>query len=92
MTKGQFILYPAIDIKDGKCVRLLFGDMKNETIYNNNPIDQAMWFIDQGATWLHIVDLDGAVEGKSVNKIVIQKLLKKIKRKKNIHLVRVIKN
>ena len=92
MTKGQFILYPAIDIKDGKCVRLLFGDMNNETIYNNNPIDQAMWFIDQGAKWLHIVDLDGAVEGKSVNKNVIQKLLKKIQNKVNIQLGGGIRN
>ena len=92
MKEEQFILYPAIDIKDGKCVRLLFGDMKRETIYNNNPIDQAMWFIDQGAKWLHIVDLDGAAEGKSVNKIVIQKLLKKIQNKVNIQLGGGIRN
>ena len=76
MIEKSFTLYPAIDIKDGKCVRLLFGDMKKETIYNDNPIDQAMWFIDQGAQWLHIVDLDGAVEGKTINKSIIQKLLK----------------
>ena len=92
MKEKQFILYPAIDIKDGKCVRLLFGDMNRETIYNNNPIDQAMWFIDQGAKWLHIVDLDGAVEGKSVNKIVIQKLLKKIQSNVNIQLGGGIRN
>ena len=72
MTKGQFILYPAIDIKDGKCVRLLFGDMERETVYHENPLDQAMWFVDQGASWLHIVDLDGAVEGKHKNKSVIR--------------------
>ena len=92
MKEEHFILYPAIDIKDGKCVRLLFGDMEKETVYNNNPIDQAMWFIDQGAKWLHIVDLDGAVEGKSVNKIVIQKLLKKIQNKVNIQLGGGIRN
>ena len=63
MKYRKFTLYPAIDIKNGKCVRLLFGDMERETIYHENPLDQAMWFVDQGADWLHIVDLDGAVEG-----------------------------
>jgi phosphoribosylformimino-5-aminoimidazole carboxamide ribotide isomerase len=86
MKKEEFTLYPAIDIKDGKCVRLLFGDMKNETIYNNNPVDQAMWFIDQGAKWLHIVDLDGAVEGKNVNQTIIQKILKTLQNKVYIQL------
>ena len=92
MKKEHFILYPAIDIKDGKCVRLLFGDMKRETVYNNNPIDQAMWFIDQGAKWLHIVDLDGAVEGKSVNKTIIQKLSKTFQNRVNIQLGGGIRN
>ena len=92
MKEEQFILYPAIDIKDGKCVRLLFGDMKRETVYNNNPIDQAMWFIDQGAKWLHIVDLDGAVEGKSVNKTIIQKLSKTFQNRVNIQLGGGIRN
>ena len=68
MKNKCFTLYPAIDIKDGRCVRLLFGEMDKETVYNNNPLDQAMWFVDQGAEWLHIVDLDGAVSGKSKNK------------------------
>ena len=86
MKKEEFTLYPAIDIKDGKCVRLLFGDMEKETIYNNNPVDQAMWFIDQGASWLHIVDLDGAVEGKNVNQTIIQKILKTLQNKVNIQL------
>ena len=67
MKYKKFTLYPAIDIKNGKCVRLLFGDMERETIYHENPLDQAMWFVDQGAEWLHIVDLDGAAEGKNVN-------------------------
>ena len=70
MKDNFFTLYPAIDIKDGKCVRLLFGEMEKETVYNNNPLDQAMWFVDQGAEWLHIVDLDGAVAGKNINKKV----------------------
>ena len=73
MKDNFFTLYPAIDIKDGKCVRLLFGEMEKETVYNNSPLDQAMWFVDQGAEWLHIVDLDGAVTGKNINKRVIEK-------------------
>ncbi len=92
MKKEDFTLYPAIDIKDGKCVRLLFGDMENETIYNNNPIDQAMYFIDQGAKWLHIVDLDGAVKGKNVNQTIIQKILKTFQNKINIQLGGGIRN
>ena len=75
MKKKAFTLYPAIDIKNGKCVRLLFGNLEKETIYGENPLDQAMWFVDQGAEWIHIVDLDGAIEGKNVNRVVIQKML-----------------
>ncbi len=92
MKEEHFILYPAIDIKDGKCVRLLFGDMQKETIYNNDPIDQAMWFVDQGAKWLHIVDLDGAVVGKSINKTIIQKLSKTFQNKVKIQLGGGIRN
>ena len=81
MKKNNFTLYPAIDIKNGKCVRLLFGDMEKETIYGENPIDQAQWFVDQGAEWLHIVDLDGAVKGENVNKLAILEILKKLQNK-----------
>ena len=86
MKDNFFTLYPAIDIKDGKCVRLLFGEMEKETIYNNDPLDQAMWFVDQGAEWLHIVDLDGAVNGKSVNKSAIQRILNKLQNKVKIQI------
>ena len=82
----NFTLYPAIDIKNGKCVRLLFGDMNKETIYGDNPLDQAMWFLDQGAEWLHIVDLDGAVRGENVNKIAILKILKKLQNKIKVQI------
>ena len=92
MKNNLFTLYPAIDIKDGKCVRLLFGEMEKETVYNNNPLDQAMWFVDQGAEWLHIVDLDGAVAGKNVNKIVIQKILQKLHNKVKIQIGGGIRN
>ena len=92
IKKDLFTLYPAIDLKDGKCVRLLFGKMENETVYNNNPLDQAFWFIDQGAEWLHIVDLDGAVSGSNANKTVIIKILNKIKDKIKIQIGGGIRN
>ena len=92
MKDSVFTLYPAIDIKDGKCVRLLFGEMEKETVYNNSPLDQAMWFVDQGAEWLHIVDLDGAVTGKNVNKRVIEKILHKLHKKVKIQLGGGIRN
>ena len=53
--------------------------MEKETIYDNNPLDQAMWFVDQGAEWLHIVDLDGAVSGKNINIKAIEQILNKLK-------------
>ena len=92
IEKDLFTLYPAIDIKDGKCVRLLFGKMENETVYNNNPLDQALWFIDQGAEWLHIVDLDGAVSGANANKTVIIKILNKLKDRIKIQIGGGIRN
>ena len=61
------ILFPAIDIKDGVCVRLVRGDMASATIFNRDPASQARHFADAGFSWLHIVDLDGAVAGRSVN-------------------------
>lgn len=60
-------LYPAIDLKDGKCVRLLHGDMDAATVFNDNPGDQARQFVNDGCEWVHIVDLNGAFEGKPVN-------------------------
>ena len=92
MKDNIFTLYPAIDIKNGKCVRLLFGEMDNETVYNNNPLDQAMWFIDQGAEWLHIVDLDGAVSGKNINKKIIKNILNKLQNKVKIQIGGGIRN
>ncbi len=61
------ILYPAIDLKDGQCVRLLQGDMNKTTVFNDSPAEQAREFWDAGCKWLHVVDLDAAFEGKSVN-------------------------
>lgn len=72
------ILYPAIDLKDGDCVRLLRGDMDKATVFNNNPADQAKVFADAGAEWLHVVDLNGAFEGKPVNGDAVDSILKAV--------------
>ena len=61
-------LYPAIDIKDGACVRLLYGDMDAVTRYNPDPGDQARQFAEAGCEWVHVVDLDGASSGQVVNR------------------------
>ncbi|MCA0172747.1 1-(5-phosphoribosyl)-5-[(5-phosphoribosylamino)methylideneamino]imidazole-4-carboxamide isomerase [Bacillus sp. RAR_GA_16] len=60
-------IYPAIDMRGGKCVRLLQGDYDKETVYGDSPFDMAKQFADEGAEWIHMVDLDGAREGKRVN-------------------------
>ena len=62
-----FDLYPAIDIKHGRCVRLLHGKTEKETIYNTNPLNQVEHFIKMGCKWVHIVDIDGAFAGKPIN-------------------------
>lgn len=62
-----FTIYPAIDIRGGKCVRLLQGDYNQETVYGDSPFDIAASFVDEGADWIHMVDLDGAKQGKRVN-------------------------
>ena len=70
------ILFPAIDLKDGRCVRLKLGDMATATIYNENPAAQAKSFEDQGFEWLHVVDLDGAFAGESRNGAAVEAILK----------------
>ena len=69
-------IFPAIDIKDKKCVRLTKGDFENTTEYKISPIDQAVKYKDHGFKNLHIVDLDGALSGKIVNLDIIQKIVK----------------
>ena len=69
------ILYPAIDLKDGRCVRLLHGDLNKETVFNNSPANQAELFQKQGFSWLHVVDLNGAVEGRPVNGEAVASIL-----------------
>jgi len=61
------LIIPAIDIKDGRCVRLFQGEMDQETIYFENPLDAARHWVSEGATFIHIVDLNGAVEGRPVH-------------------------
>ncbi len=61
------ILYPAIDIYQGKCVRLQQGKFEEAKVYFENPVEAAKNWAEQGATWLHVVDLDGALAGKPVN-------------------------
>ena len=70
-------IFPAIDIKDKKCVRLIKGDFENKTEYETSPIDQAGKYKDHGFKNLHIVDLDGALTGKTVNLNVIQEIVSK---------------
>lgn len=70
------ILFPAIDLKGGKCVRLYKGDMAQATVFNDSPGDQAAQFVKAGARWIHVVDLDGAFAGKSVNADAVRAILK----------------
>jgi phosphoribosylformimino-5-aminoimidazole carboxamide ribotide isomerase len=69
------ILFPAIDLKGGECVRLKLGDMDQATVYNTNPGAQAKAFQDQGFQWLHVVDLDGAFAGEAVNGAAVEDIL-----------------
>ncbi len=61
------ILYPAIDLKDGQCVRLLRGQMTEATVFSDDPASQARRFADAGFEWIHVVDLNGAFAGRPVN-------------------------
>ena len=70
-------IFPAIDIKDKKCVRLVKGDFNNKTEYETSPIDQAGKYKDHGFKNLHIVDLDGALTGETVNLDIIQEIASK---------------
>ena len=72
------ILYPAIDIKDGVCVRLLRGNMSSVTIFNTNPADQGRAFAEAGFEWLHIVDLNGAMEGRPGNVDAVAAILEAV--------------
>ncbi len=70
------IIFPAIDIRGGKCVRLLKGDFNKETVFSDSPADMAKKWQAQGAEYLHLVDLDGALAGSSQNLAAIEEILK----------------
>ena len=72
------ILFPAIDIRNGKCVRLIQGDYDKEIIYGDSPTDMALEWERQGAEYLHIIDLDGAKSGNSSNRLAIQAVAKAV--------------
>jgi phosphoribosylformimino-5-aminoimidazole carboxamide ribotide isomerase len=72
------ILYPAIDLKDGQCVRLRQGLMDQATVFNTSPADQARLFAEQGFKALHVVDLNGAFEGRSVNAEAVSAILSSV--------------
>jgi len=75
------IVFPAIDIKDGVCVRLIKGDYRQITSYENTPIDQATKYFQNGFNNIHIVDIDGALHGRPVNSILIKEIITKVKAK-----------
>lgn len=72
------IIFPAIDLKDGACVRLRLGEMDQATIFSHDPGAQAVEFQEQGFSWIHIVDLNGAFEGKPVNIDAVKAILRNI--------------
>ncbi|MFF2755311.1 1-(5-phosphoribosyl)-5-[(5-phosphoribosylamino)methylideneamino]imidazole-4-carboxamide isomerase [Psychrobacillus sp. NPDC058041] len=76
MTSIQ--VYPAIDMKGGKCVRLYQGDYEQETIYGESPFDMAKKFTDEGATWIHLVDLDGAKDGEKIHAQEVIRIAKEL--------------
>ena len=72
------ILFPAIDLKNGQCVRLKQGDMNQATVFNDDPAAQAAAFEQQGFQWLHVVDLDGAFAGKPMNAAAVEAILARV--------------
>ncbi len=72
---APMIIFPAIDLKDGQAVRLLRGEMESATVFNDDPADQARAFAAAGFEWLHLVDLNGAFEGRPVNRPAVEAIL-----------------
>ena len=75
ISELAMILYPAIDLKDGQCVRLLKGEMDSATVFGDDPAAQARAFADAGCEWLHVVDLNGAFAGEPVNASAVEAIL-----------------
>ncbi len=78
---ASLIIFPAIDLKEGECVRLVRGDMAQATIFNDDPAGQAQAFESQGFAYLHVVDLDGAFAGKPMNAHAVERILAAVKMK-----------
>jgi len=72
------ILYPAIDLKDGQCVRVVHGDFATATVFNEDPADQAKTWVKAGFEWLHVIDLNGSAEGRAVNGAAVESILKAV--------------
>lgn len=72
------IFFPAIDLKDGQCVRLLRGEMDQATVFNDDPGSQALAFVKEGCEWIHVVDLNGAFEGRPVNADAVDAILDEV--------------
>ena len=72
------ILYPAIDLKDGQCVRVVHGDLDTATVFNEHPADQAKIWAATGFAWLHVIDLNGSVEGRAVNSAAVEAILESV--------------
>jgi phosphoribosylformimino-5-aminoimidazole carboxamide ribotide isomerase len=72
------ILYPAIDLQDGACVRVVHGDLATATVFNTSPADQARTWVEGGFHWLHVVDLNGAVAGRAVNGSAVEAILNSV--------------
>src|SRR5690606_12626901 len=71
ISMSKFQIYPAIDLRGGKCVRLFQGDYAQETVYGDSPVEMAKQFAASGAEWIHMVDLDGAKDGDRINDQVV---------------------
>ena len=72
------ILYPAIDLKDGQCVRVVHGDLATATVFNTSPAAQAKTWVEGGFHWIHVVDLNGAVSGAAVNGAAVEAILESV--------------
>jgi phosphoribosylformimino-5-aminoimidazole carboxamide ribotide isomerase len=75
---ATMLLFPAIDLKNGRCVRLRQGRMDAETVYSDDPEAMARRWMEEGAPWLHVVDLDGAVEGEPRNLLAIERMVRSV--------------
>ena len=72
------IIFPAIDIKDSRCVRLIKGNFDEMTLYENSPLDQAKIYFQNGFSNIHIVDLDGALKGRSFNSNIVKEIVRNL--------------